>query len=170
MFPILGVLLLTAVHTLTAQELPQPEDPQDDATISYAGTAVIAKRAVTKTTAQSFNDNGVWRNLTNAVISYNFPVGAVRLFNVVFSGECAKANPGHVRIRVIDTAGVSPLQPDDGARVLCDAGNGTNTNTAVWVKRAFGGNHTLRVQIMKVGGGPAAVIDDWAFELVVHNP
>jgi len=165
-----AILMLTTMLPLPAQDIPQPEDPEPDAgTFQYSGSTVIYKIARTRTTSYTINPNNVWVNLPLGVLDYRVPVGTRRLFNVSFSGECSKATSGQVRIRVIDNVGVSPLEPNDQGRILCSGGNQVNTNTAIWVKTAFPGLHTLRVQILKTPATPA-VIDDWTFELVVHNP
>jgi len=159
------------MHQVAGQELPQPEEPVADAgTFGYSGGAVVYKTARTRTTATSFTATNLWQNLVYAELSYRVPINGRRLFNVVFSGECSKAGTGEVRIRVIDTVGQSPLEPNDAGRILCSAGNQVSTNTAVWVKNAYQGLHTVRVQILKNGTLNPAVIDDWTFEVVVHNP
>jgi hypothetical protein len=169
-----AILTFTTILPVRAQEAPQPEDPEADAgTFFYDGGAVIAKRARTRTTAFTTDLNNQWVNVPSATLTYTvpfFPFGIRRLFNVHFSAECSKVNAGSVLIRVIDTVGVSPLEPNDGGRVLCSGGQPQATHTAIWVKNATPGIHTLRVQILKFTPGPAR-IDDYAFELVVHtNP
>jgi len=164
-------LVLSAILAF-APALPAqaPEDVVPDAgTFFYDGGAVIAKRARTSTTATVFAVNNIWQNLPNGILQYNVGAGNTRLFNITFNGECVKPGGGELRIRVVDTVGVSPVEPNDGERIFCSSG-GRAMHTAIWVKNAGPGLHTLRVQFLKEPGGNAT-IDDWTFELVVHtNP
>jgi hypothetical protein len=147
----------------------------------YSGGAAKAKVAVTQTAATTFAEGG-WFGLPNAVLQFAVPAGTTDLFNVSFSAECRLFGADmddFVRIRVVDTVTVggvfvsrSFLEPYDGSQGFCSA-NGYATHKGNWVKRAGEGMHTLVVQFSIVDALPddvlTASIDDWTFELVVHD-
>lgn len=141
----------------------------------FSGGYVEGKVARTSTTVQTFIQSASWKDLPDANLTWTVPALDFDLFAVTFSARCQLYNASGldaVRIRVLDN-GV-PMEPDDGSQVFCSSPRPV-TYTGNWVKRAFGGNHTIQVQIWAVdlppggGGGLTAFIDDYTLELVVHH-
>jgi hypothetical protein len=147
----------------------------------YSAGAVKTKVAATQTASTIFSEDG-WTGLPSAVLQAAVPAGGSDLFNVSFSAECRLAGAGvgdYVRIRVVDTVTIGGvfvsrmnLEPYDAGQAFCSA-DGLATHKGNWVRRAGEGMHTLVVQFSIVDTAPdddlRAWIDDWTFELVVHE-
>ena len=147
----------------------------------YTGGAVKMKAAATQTEPTTFAEGG-WFGLPSAVLQATVPAGTTDLFNVSFSAECRLLGAGagdYVRIRIVDTVTVggvfvsrTNLEPYDGAQAFCSA-DGYATHKGNWVHKAGEGRHTLVVQFGIVDAplddDLRAWIDDWTFELVVHD-
>jgi hypothetical protein len=160
--PMTAVLAFTLMVPVRAQEPTAEEEPNTYRT--YSGGIARAKRAITETRAWNVNTRRAWVTLPLSSISYNVPAGTSYLFNVAFSAECAKIGGDYLRIRILDN-GV-PVQPYDGFQVFCSASTYA-THKGNWVKQVQPGYHNLVVQFYQTFG--TASIDDWTFEVVVHD-
>lgn len=171
-----GVLILVTIGSISAQQ--SEEIAPTAGSFDYLGGTAKARRAATRTTAQTFAAIGLWTPLTNGSLTYTITQNT-DTFSVSFSGKCAKLNGGQLRIRIQHTnpqGVVNFAEPYDGGQAFCTAA-GPATYTGKWIPRGTlvgspgvltVGTHTLQVQFLNSGGG-AGTIDDWLFELVVYD-
>lgn len=151
-----------------AQDTGAAEVTPESGFFIHRGGFVRGKVARTQTAPTVFSALFVWLR-PSPTLSTSLPwtvaSGTTDLFNVTFSGECQKFSGGQLRIRVLDNG--IPMEPYDGFQVFCSSSLPA-TYTGTWVRRVGAGAHSIQVQFLNSGGG-AGVIDDWTFELVVHD-
>jgi hypothetical protein len=111
-------------------------------------------------------------NLPGAIAGYTVPAGTSRCIKVLFTGEAACRGPAAVSdfcfIRALDN-GVEISPQGASNQVFLSEDATANAHAYEWVGRFGPGNHTVVIQ-RRVGNlGTGFLLDDWTFDLEIHN-
>jgi hypothetical protein len=142
--------------------------------IKYTGGTLQQTKIASTTVGFNFGTSGSWEDLPGSQLQVTVPSGQDRVVVATFSSEsfCTVGGEGWCSLRIMarKSGTTLPMHPAAGSDFAFDAGGGEayEGNIVIRSRKLGAGTWTIWVQGQQVGTGDF-IVDDWHFQVDVHN-